>query len=253
MKESVPLLDPAFLQAIPRERTRQAEARGALRHIETSQRLIEDGGVRFLVRAVSSLERKKRVQERPSGKDHNPFLPPEPALTLGAISDTHLCLLNKFNVLEQHLLIVTRRFEHQESLLDRADFEALCLVLQGIDGLGFYNGRAAAGASQPHKHLQLVPLPLLGDGPDLPLEPLLLAGIREGIATLPFAHAVCPLPAELWQGFCTNPMAAAAVAHDRCLELLARLGIGARLQQGSLHQTAPYNLLMRRGWMLLAT
>ena len=44
------------------------------------------------------------------------------------VSDTHLCLLNKFNVIEHHLLIVTRKFEHQETLLTVRDFQAVLAV-----------------------------------------------------------------------------------------------------------------------------
>lgn len=44
---------------------------------------------------------------------------------MGALSATHTAVLNKFNVLQQHLLIVTYRCEQQEVLLTGADFEAL--------------------------------------------------------------------------------------------------------------------------------
>ena len=112
-------------------------------------KVVEDAGVPFLLRSASSLRRKAADKKGRAGKrdrNFNPFLPPEPELTLGAISQTHTAVLNKFNVLEQHLLIVTRDFEHQETLLSEADFHALWLALGEIDGLGFYNGGAEAGA-----------------------------------------------------------------------------------------------------------
>ena len=167
------VLRPGDLLPALRERTRNAIACGALHSIETEQQIIEDSGVRFLVRSVSSLRRKR---ERPSAGPLHPFLPPEPELTVGALTPTHTAVLNKFNVLKQHLLIVTRRFEHQESLLTRNDFEALWLSLREIDGLGFYNGGREAGASQNHKHLQLVPIPLTT---------LLLMGIMIGVFLVP--------------------------------------------------------------------
>ena len=238
-------LEPATLWDSLRERTRSALACGALLSIETEQCFMEDGGMRFLVRSVSSLRRKAR-REDDRGADFNPFLPPEPELTLGAIGGNHLGILNKFNVLEHHLLIVTRQFKHQETLLDRDDFLALQLALQGIDGLGFYNGGAAAGASQNHKHLQLVPLPLTPDGPDLPLEAV-LAGVEEGpVPALPFAHAFRRLPSDLWQ----RPEAAGYI-HLIYREMLEQLGIAEVEREGEPRQSAPYNLLLRRGWMLL--
>ena len=77
---------------------------------------------------------------------------------MGEVSDTHRAVLNKSNVIERQRLIVTRRFEHLEYLLNRYNFAALAACVEQIDGLGFYNGGADAGARQPHNHLQLVPL-----------------------------------------------------------------------------------------------
>ena len=38
-------------------------------------------------------------------------------LFVADISPTHVCILNKFNVVDYHLLIITRAFESQENLL----------------------------------------------------------------------------------------------------------------------------------------
>ena len=51
-------VEPGKLQTALLDRTRMAIATGALHSIETEQRFIEDAGVRFLVRSVSSLRRK---------------------------------------------------------------------------------------------------------------------------------------------------------------------------------------------------
>ncbi|MBI2316378.1 MAG: phosphorylase, partial [Betaproteobacteria bacterium] len=155
--------------------TRRALACGAMQPIETVEEQIRDTGVDFVVRRVSSLARKaadRRRAKEHTGKRLNPFLPHDPDLFVAEVSDTHLALLNKFNVLERHLLIVTRAFVHQETLLDEADFAALAACMAQMDALGFYNGGEAAGASQSHKHLQLVPLPLAGRGPPVPMEML---------------------------------------------------------------------------------
>ncbi len=242
-------LHPALLQA-----TESALACGALQCIETEQRVIHDSGVDFLLRSVSNLRRKAADSKRRSGKpglDFNPFLPPEPELTLGAISPSHSAVLNKFNVLERHLLIITREFEHQETLLSEADFRALWLALAEIDGLGFYNGGAEAGASQAHKHLQLVPLPLSGDQPGLPMEALLASDIPTAeplqLDGLPFRHAFATLPPDLWR----DADQAARTTKRLYRTMLSECGIQALPSEDGERQSAPYNLLMRRGWMLL--
>jgi sulfate adenylyltransferase (ADP) / ATP adenylyltransferase len=100
-------------------------------------------------------------------------LPYDAALFVADVGAEHVCLLNKFNVVDHHLLIVSRDFVHQDRPLEVADFAVWWRCLNEYDSLGFYNGGARAGASQPHRHLQLVPLPLADSGPRIPLESLL--------------------------------------------------------------------------------
>ena len=107
------------------------------------------------------------------------------------ISNTHLSLLNKFNVIEHHLLIVTNTFKHQETLLTVRDFQAIWRCMTEFEGLAFYNGGEIAGASQDHKHLQLIPLPMASTGREVPMESLFeqppkTPGMVPGI---PFVHA----------------------------------------------------------------
>ena len=157
------LLAPGTLAAATRERTRGALASGALLPIATRQCLHDAGAMRFVVRTMSSLARRdesRSAAEASPGPRRNPFLPYEDALYVAAITPTHVALLNKFPVQDDHLLIVTRAFAPQEALLDADDFLALAACLAEVDGLAFYNAGEVAGASQPHKHLQLVPLPL---------------------------------------------------------------------------------------------
>jgi ATP adenylyltransferase len=237
------------------ERERAALAAGALQPIATEESFVNDAGVRFVVRSVSSLARKREeAREREQAKDsaRQPFLPPEPPLTVGEISPTHVGVLNKFPVVAHHLLVVTKRFVPQEAPLDREDFAALATCLGDVDGLGFYNAGREAGASQPHKHLQLVPLPL-GAGPwDVPMEALLdswaVAGATLRLLRLPFRHAFALLEPQLF----LDPERAA----DRMQELYdaAMAAIGVVDEGGAANdepeRAAPYNLLVTRRWML---
>lgn len=239
---------PAILR-----QTEHALRCGALRPIETSQAVIEEGCVRFLVRQVSSLTRKDEARQapKPDAGTFNPFLPYDPDLFVADISGTHVALLNKFNVIDHHLLIVTRSFKSQEALLDLADFAALVACMAEYDGLGFYNGGAEAGASQLHKHLQIVPLPLGESGPSVPIESVLESACMDDaivgtVDGLPFKHAFARL--EL------APAASAHAAHaalDCYHALLEAVGLLAIEVNGELHPSAPYNLLVAPRWMLL--
>lgn len=238
-------------------KTRSALASGALRPIETKQNLVAENGVKFQVRAVSSLALKDEHEPSSPGgtaelpAQTNPFLPYEDDLYVGDVTDTHFCLLNKFNVIDHHLLILSREFQHQEVLLGLKDFEALATCMREFDGLGFYNGGMVAGASQPHKHLQLVPLPLSSNGLAVPVQPLLDAapagaGIRN-LPGLPFSHAFSRLDAAVFE----DTRHGALVSYDLYYDMLEMLGLRGIKEEGGLWQRAPYNLLVTRQWMFL--
>ena len=161
----------------------------------------------------------------PSGTGSNkrkadPFANPEPDLFVADLSSTHYALLNKYNVLDHALLVVTREDIDQDVPLDLADFEALAACMQDEPVLGFYNGGAASGASQRHKHLQVVRLPI-SPTRDIPVE--------GNIGRLGVRHAFMPVDVD----------GAALLAAYR--ELRESLGL----------TTEPYNLLVAHGWMLL--
>jgi len=213
----------------------RALADGALQPIETQTILLDSDGVRFVLRAVSSLARKDKARQVAAAAD--PLGDYEPSLFVGDLGPSHYVLLNKFQLLAGHVLLVTRRFERQERLLSVDDFAALIACLSEVDGLGFYNGGVEAGASQQHKHLQLVPLPLAHESPeDVPMERVLGSGSQ-----LPFRHAFARLA----------PQATAPELHALYRELIHRCGISAVAVAEGEVQSAPYNLLVRRGWMLV--
>ena len=234
--------------------TRQALTAGILVPVPTNYTFIEDHGVRFFIRVLSGLGRKDEARKKQKaaverGKSANPFLPPEKDLVVADISGTHLALLNKFNVVENHLLIVTRAFEDQDMLLTLPDFEALWLCMAEYDSLGFYNGGREAGASQQHKHLQLVPLPLAPEGPRVPVEPL-LAHAPEGMGTVPgflFQHSFARLGGDLTG----SPLKAARKAFELYRTMLSNVGMTAPQLTGPVRQSMPYCLLVTRDWMLL--
>lgn len=249
------LLKPGTLWDRLKQQTQHAIATGALHSIPTECDFVEQSGIRFLVRTVANLTRKdeaKRRQEKAteqSGKSVNPFLPYDPDLFVADISPTHLCLLNKFNVVDYHLLIVTREFEEQDELLNERDFAALWLCLRDVEGLAFYNGGTDAGASQRHKHLQVVPLPFAEGGPPVPIQPAIAAAtLHNGIgqsAILPYLHAIAPLSLE--------HMTSTQQAADQLLSCYRALfdAVGQPLGPSTLLQPIPYNLLVTREWMLL--
>jgi ATP adenylyltransferase len=243
-----PPFRPGTLRDRILEATEHGRATGALQPIPTSFLQLEDHGIPFVVRVVDSLRRKQQARQT-QGKTspENPFLPCDADLYVADVSDTHVAVLNKFNVMDHHLLVVTREFEHQERLLTAADFHALWRCLREVDGLGFYNGGVVAGASQQHKHLQLAPFPLSEGIEGLPVDRVVIAAIesgRETVTHFPFRHAV----AACDPSWCSDPHAAACASQDLYARLLEHSGL--RVEPGMM--TPPsYNLLVTRRWMMV--
>jgi len=162
----------------------------------------------FVVRAASTIAAKAAAPQRA-----DPLGDYAPGLFVADVGSSHYVLLNKYPVVPNHLLIVTRRFAPQEELLGAADFAALGALMAELDWLAFYNAGRDAGASQARKHLQLAPAAV-------PLEPLITGG------ALPFRHAYAALPRL-------------DAMHRIYRELIAPW------------PTTPYNLLATRRWMLV--
>lgn len=202
---------------------RQARQSGDLLSIPNEFEVIEDQGLPFVVRYAPQLVDKIRAAKAPKRK--HPFLPPEPALTVGPIGEHHQLILNKFNVLDRHGLIITNAFVPQTDQLTLSDFAAVSTVLAQVEGLVFYNGGERAGASQPHRHFQLVPLDM-GHGV-LPLQVRIDALPHpERGALFPFQYRFFALPD-------TEP--------STLLEAWLKLEFAWQ----------PYNLLITRDWMLV--
>lgn len=228
---------------------------GALLSLPTMYEVMEQDGVQFLVRILANLVRKQAAKAEQDeaarlGKDYNPFLPYEADLFVADLSDTHVCLLNKYNVVEHHILIITRGFEPQERLLTLADFEALWRCLAEVEGLAFYNGGKDAGASQRHKHLQIAPLPLTPNGNSIPIAAIFPSTLpTDEIITLPelpFVHALTGLDPHWLDS------AQAATALLECYDALLRsVGLEDSQTAPDGMQSGAYNLLATRQWMLL--
>ncbi|MGB2924100.1 MAG: Ap4A phosphorylase II [Limnothrix sp.] len=225
--------------------TIHAKSVGALHSLTTAQEIVVDQGIPFTVRLLERIQKKEQHQAKQEKKQVNPFLPYEADLFVANLSASHVCILNKFNVVDHHILIITRDFQSQEKWITLADFEALAQCMQAIDGLAFFNGGPLAGASQPHKHLQLIPFSGKIDAFAVPLETAiatldLTVNQPVTLPIFPFRHALIQIP--------ENADGQTLFQQYECLLKHLKL-IKNSLTAGQ--QTHPYNLLITRRWMLL--
>jgi ATP adenylyltransferase len=214
------------------DRAEAALAAGAMHSFECALEYVADAGVEFVLRIAtrfpSGENSKGRTAQAPK-LPANPFADPEPALVVRDLTPTHRALLNKFSVLREHLLVVTREFVDQRELLDLRDFEALAPCMKDAEVLAFYNGGTEAGASQAHKHLQVVTLPL-SPRHSVPMNAIL----ERPKPDLPFRHAFARL--------------APGQFADSASMLETYLALH---RQAGLHAPQPYNLLVAHEWMLV--
>ena len=110
----------------------------------------------------NKFELRKLCSNKPSyldlyGPKINPFNPWDRVLEIDYITNNHVLILNKYPVQRGHLLLITNHWESQSSWLTRKDWSAISKVNSDTSGLWFFNSCAIAGASQTHKHIQLIP------------------------------------------------------------------------------------------------
>lgn len=170
------------------------------------------------------------------GPRPNPFLPWDAPLQVERFGDEHVVLLNKFPVQPAHLLLITQDWQPQGGWLRASDWRAVARLARDTGGLWFFNSNATAGASQPHRHLQL--LPRQAGEASCPLAELLEAQLQQGRPLWPWAYRLSRRLDP--QGHGDLPELYAAHCRD------LGLGDGASAP-APLH---PYNLVFDDHWFL---
>ncbi|KAH9868700.1 hypothetical protein J1614_007772 [Plenodomus biglobosus] len=129
-------------------------------------------GIPFQLRYCPTLAKKPVVnQAEPKTRQKiDPFENPPPALHIADIPVTnpsHLLVLNKFPIISEHFILATKSNKKQTHLLEQDDLEATYACLEAWrDESGskqkrlfaFFNSGEHSGASQPHRHVQFLPL-----------------------------------------------------------------------------------------------
>ena len=110
-------------------------------------------------------------------KKFDPFNDPPSELLVTELPETeptHFVVLNKFPVIANHFILATKAYKKQTDLLEQDDLQLTyaCLsaweessqVKPGQKLFAFFNSGEHSGASQPHRHLQFLPLEQMKEG-----------------------------------------------------------------------------------------
>ena len=139
---------------------------GHLYFFPSSRHIICKDEIDFEVSLCPGLKHKPR-----DSSAGNPFLPPDPNLIITS-DERHVLLFNKYCVERCHLLLITKAFERQDEMFSLETFGTVFEVLKYLNSvaipnsnfkesmkwIAFYNSDKIAGASQPHRHFQFIPL-----------------------------------------------------------------------------------------------
>lgn len=131
----------------------------------------------FQLRYCPALSKKpgagRSESERSESKPKpNPFENPSEGLLVARLPNdrnpTHNLVLNKYPVISRHSILSTIGFKRQTDLLESQDLEVTysCLQAWGAQStetsparlFAFFNSGEHSGASQPHRHLQFLPV-----------------------------------------------------------------------------------------------
>ncbi|GLI76026.1 bifunctional AP-4-A phosphorylase/ADP sulfurylase [Penicillium ochrochloron] len=219
------------LSALVARRFTAAKDGGHLIFSPTHLSIITTAGIPYQLRYCPALAMKpKDLKQNPSPGPKppkiDPFENPSADLLLASFppqNPTHALVLNKFPVIPNHFILATKAWKAQTDILEIADLEATyeCLRAWSDDKaastapsssntntnrlFAFFNSGEDSGASQPHRHLQFLPVEAMhqpGTESWSPLIDLVTAQPQHNPSTfqchpsLPFAHFALPLPSS---------------------------------------------------------
>ncbi len=204
--------------------------------------LVRPSAEPFMVRRLLSATPKHL---RASGPRPNPFLPWDPRLEVALLGQSHVVLLNKYPVQPGHLLLITQHWQPQSGWLQASDWQAVAELDADTGGLWFFNSCAASGASQPHRHLQLLPRP--AEASSCPLAELILQQLEHQQPRWPWRYAISRrLPHPGVEGASPREVARDLEQHYRHHAGLLELGD----PQHDPQPRHPYNLLFTDHWFM---
>ncbi len=187
----------------------------------------------FIIRKLDTSKFKKDFK---IGPKINPFNPWDKPLEIGKIGKNHQLILNKYPVQIGHILLITNKWMPQNGWLDINDWKAIKTVNNDTSGLWFFNSGPLAGASQPHRHIQL-----------------LRRDIHENICPrekwfLNFNK--CKVSNKLFKNIIVRPFDFSSDINDIYriyLELSMNIGLGDPIKDKIPKK--PYNLLITNRWI----
>lgn len=199
-----PLKAPSNLPELVKAAFARAKSNGDLTYYATQVTLLSPTSSPFQLRFSPALANKPTAPrpKNPSQKPFDPFEAPEQGpLFVAEVPPEHNLVLNKFAIVPEHFILATKSFKEQTHLLEAGDLAATLACIEAYhqyaarqpgDGgelFAFFNSGPHSGASQPHRHIQLLPMDQMKAGLENPERWDVLANTlttEDGAARAPF-------------------------------------------------------------------
>ncbi|KAK8851284.1 HIT-like domain-containing protein [Apiospora arundinis] len=175
---------PANLPSLVKAAFEKARAAGDLTYYPTQVAILKPRpGLVFQLRFSRALASKPKPSPsddkdgKQQKKPFNPFENPLPSMTIAQLPPSHVLVLNKFAIVPEHFILATSTVKPQTHVLEADDIAATYACIQAYheaaeDGnedqelFAFFNSGPHSGASQPHRHIQLLPVAQMCAGLD---------------------------------------------------------------------------------------
>lgn len=175
------------------------------------------------------------------------------------VFNTHSIVLNKFPLMKYHVVVHSLEFRPQPGHMSLSDMHATWHCVNELDGIGYFNSGPVSGASQPRRHMQVIPIQSIEDKqgemtfPPVPVEKL-ISKFRQArdwkyergkpftLEDFAFQHAVSLHGGDVHQ---MVPSEASELLYRHYRALLAEVGLEEN------DPTQSYNMLMTKSWMMV--
>ncbi|KAL3419602.1 putative bis(5'-nucleosyl)-tetraphosphatase [Phlyctema vagabunda] len=192
------------LPALVAERFAAAKAANELNFYSTQVAIVHcgEGRIPFQIRFSPALANKpKSNKPHDNSKPFDPFEDPSKALLVCELAPSHNVVLNKFAVVPEHFILATKEFKEQTHLLEESDLAAAYACVKAYRDHGklfaFFNSGEHSGASQPHRHIQFLPVKSMREGVESGTwDPLADSLQATSEPAMPFAYFASGLPKD---------------------------------------------------------
>ncbi|KAG9233998.1 hypothetical protein BJ875DRAFT_28226 [Amylocarpus encephaloides] len=189
------------LPSFVRRQFKAAQSAGDLTFYSTQVAVLSCYGLPFQIRFSPALANKPKSNKSGAKKSVDPFETPQRGLFISNVGTSHYLVLNKFPIIPNHFILATTEFKEQTDLLEEEDIGAAYECLKayresGEELFGFFNSGDHSGASQPHRHIQFLPVESMHSGIEVGLTWNVLADKLTSTKDLPFQYFVSAIPQD---------------------------------------------------------